>query len=168
MKTALDSVVQIGVETVRTHARKAADRVLATLGDRELCVVVAGDMFAADDASRRGATGDVRSVWRALRDCSRGVAGVAGKASAGDRVLLVLIGHGSHAGAESRLNLPGPDVTAAELAVFWGTLWIAIRWSPTPMIWNAATVASASDPNCSMASSNSASRASRRSRRRAR
>ena len=42
---------------------------------------------------------------------------VAGKASAGDRVLLVLIGHGSHAGAESRLNLPGPDMTAAELAV---------------------------------------------------
>ncbi len=42
---------------------------------------------------------------------------VAEKARADDRVLLVLLGHGSHAGADSRLNLPGPDVTAAELAV---------------------------------------------------
>jgi hypothetical protein len=33
----------------------------------------------------------------------------------GDRLLLVLIGHGSHTGSESRLNLPGPDLTAAEL-----------------------------------------------------
>jgi hypothetical protein len=38
-------------------------------------------------------------------------------ARAGDRVLLVLIGHGSHAGSDSRFNLPGPDLTAAELGV---------------------------------------------------
>ena len=35
----------------------------------------------------------------------------------GNRVLIVLIGHGSHAGADSRFNLPGPDLTAAELDV---------------------------------------------------
>lgn len=35
----------------------------------------------------------------------------------GDRVLLILIGHGSHAGSDSRFNLPGPDLTAAELGV---------------------------------------------------
>lgn len=34
----------------------------------------------------------------------------------GDRVLLILIGHGSHAGSDSRFNLPGPDLTAGELA----------------------------------------------------
>ena len=38
-------------------------------------------------------------------------------ARSGDRVLLILIGHGSHAGSDSRFNLPGPDLTAAELAV---------------------------------------------------
>src|SRR5687768_10249077 len=38
-------------------------------------------------------------------------------ARAGDRVLLVLIGHGSHAGSDSRFNLPGPDLTAAELSI---------------------------------------------------
>ncbi|HJU89553.1 MAG TPA: hypothetical protein VJ672_09180 [Gemmatimonadaceae bacterium] len=42
---------------------------------------------------------------------------VASRARAGDRVLLVLIGHGSHAGSASRFNLPGPDLTAAELGV---------------------------------------------------
>ena len=36
-------------------------------------------------------------------------------AGAGDQVLVVLVGHGSHEGAQSRVNLPGPDVTAAEL-----------------------------------------------------
>ena len=35
----------------------------------------------------------------------------------GDIVLLFLAGHGSHEGAESRINLPGPDLTAADLAV---------------------------------------------------
>jgi hypothetical protein len=35
----------------------------------------------------------------------------------GDRVMLFLIGHGSHAGNDSRFNLPGPDLTAAELAI---------------------------------------------------
>jgi hypothetical protein len=34
----------------------------------------------------------------------------------GDRLLLVLIGHGSHSGSDSRFNLPGPDLTAGELA----------------------------------------------------
>ncbi len=34
-----------------------------------------------------------------------------------DRVLIVLIGHGSHAGSDSRFNLPGPDLTATELGV---------------------------------------------------
>ena len=38
-------------------------------------------------------------------------------ARSGDRVLLILIGHGSHAGSDSRFNLPGPDLTAAELAL---------------------------------------------------
>lgn len=33
-----------------------------------------------------------------------------------DQVLIVLIGHGSESGGEARLNLPGPDLTASDLA----------------------------------------------------
>jgi hypothetical protein len=50
-------------------------------------------------------------------ELTRALARVAERGRAGDRVLLILIGHGSHAGSASRFNLPGPDLTAAELAV---------------------------------------------------
>lgn len=41
-------------------------------------VVLAGDLYAAPGADKRGATGDVRSVWRAFAAEFRWVAGVAG------------------------------------------------------------------------------------------
>ncbi|HET7631781.1 MAG TPA: hypothetical protein VFK16_05615 [Gemmatimonadaceae bacterium] len=41
---------------------------------------------------------------------------VASKARPGAEVLLVLIGHGSGSGAESKVSLPGPDLTAQDLA----------------------------------------------------
>jgi hypothetical protein len=49
-------------------------------------------------------------VLAALQDITR-------RTHAGDLVLIFLAGHGSHEGAESRINLPGPDLTAADLAV---------------------------------------------------
>ena len=51
------------------------------------------------------------------QELTQAIARVASRSRAGDRVLLVLIGHGSHAGRDSRFNLPGPDLTAAELGV---------------------------------------------------
>lgn len=39
---------------------------------------------------------------------------LAGRVAVGDRVLIVLIGHGSGEREESRVNLPGPDPTAAD------------------------------------------------------
>ncbi len=48
-------------------------------------------------------------VLATLQDVTR-------RSQAGDLVLLFLAGHGSHAGAESRINLPGPDLTAGDLA----------------------------------------------------
>jgi hypothetical protein len=44
------------------------------------------------------------------------VAQIAAHALPGDRVLIVLIGHGASATAGARFNLPGPDLTAAEFA----------------------------------------------------
>ncbi len=49
------------------------------------------------------------------QDLTQAIARIA--ARAGERVLLILIGHGSHAGSDSRFNLPGPDLTAAELGM---------------------------------------------------
>ena len=42
---------------------------------------------------------------------------LAQQARAADRVLIVLFGHGSSTGDESRFNLPGPDLTSADWAV---------------------------------------------------
>ena len=41
---------------------------------------------------------------------------VAANAAVGDQVLLVLIGHGNGQGEESKFNVPGPDVSGADLA----------------------------------------------------
>ena len=41
---------------------------------------------------------------------------LAGAAASGDRVMLVLIGHGTARNDEARFNLRGPDITGAELA----------------------------------------------------
>jgi hypothetical protein len=41
-------------------------------------------------------------------------AAVAERSRAGDLVLVVLIGHGSHRSGEARFNLPGPDMTPAD------------------------------------------------------
>lgn len=42
---------------------------------------------------------------------------IAQETRAGDHVLIVLIGHGSAQGDVARFNIPGPDITAAELAL---------------------------------------------------
>ncbi len=70
--------------------------------------------WLAEDPARDAARIDGRSSKQEL---TQAISHAAARARAGDRVLLVLIGHGSHAGSESRFNLPGPDVTAAELGV---------------------------------------------------
>jgi hypothetical protein len=48
-------------------------------------------------------------VLAALQDVTR-------RSRADDVILVFLAGHGSHEGLESRINLPGPDLTVADLA----------------------------------------------------
>ena len=45
---------------------------------RQIGVILAGDLFSAPAGDKRGATGDVRSVWSAFAREARWVAGVAG------------------------------------------------------------------------------------------
>ena len=70
--------------------------------------------YLAENPARDTARIDGRSSKQEL---TRSIARIAERARAGDRLLLLLIGHGSHAGSDSRFNLPGPDLTAAELGV---------------------------------------------------
>jgi hypothetical protein len=62
--------------------------------------------------------GDSRTRARSTSDNVRqAVAEIAARAEPGDRVFMLLIGHGSYAGGESRFNLPGPDLSAADFAL---------------------------------------------------
>jgi hypothetical protein len=70
--------------------------------------------YLAEDPARDTARIDGKS---SKAEVASAIALVRSRMGAGDRVLLVLIGHGSHSGAASRFNLPGPDLTAAELGV---------------------------------------------------
>jgi hypothetical protein len=72
-------------------------------------VQLAGDSGATGAAGAGVVRATRENVASALRELAR-------RSSPGDVVLLFLAGHGSHEGAESRLNIPGPDMTAAELA----------------------------------------------------
>lgn len=58
--------------------------------------------------SLSGAEATTEALGKAVRQ-------IAAQATPEDSVLVVLIGHGSHAGDEYRLNLPGPDPTGAQL-----------------------------------------------------
>ena len=54
---------------------------------------------------------------RATRESvQKALAGVAQRAGRGDLVFVLLIGHGSAQGGESRFNLSGPDMSAADFA----------------------------------------------------
>lgn len=74
---------------------------------RENIVYLAED--PARDRARITAVSRKEEVERALR-------AIAGRAGPDDRVMILLIGHGSSDSRGSRINLPGPDLTAAELA----------------------------------------------------
>jgi hypothetical protein len=71
-------------------------------------IVYLGEDPARDAARIRG---------RSTRDAiEAAVTKLAAEARPGDRVFIVLIGHGASATGEARFNLPGPDLAAADFA----------------------------------------------------
>ena len=59
--------------------------------------------------------GDARVTGRATRDeISKAIDGFDKQAGAEDVVFVMLIGHGSYDGRDSKFNLPGPDMAAAD------------------------------------------------------
>lgn len=77
-------------------------------------------MWAGDiDASLKRAGGDVsvETLQAPTRDVVRALFAEVGKrAKPADALVVMLIGHGSYDGTEYKFNLPGPDLSGAELA----------------------------------------------------
>ncbi len=84
-------------------ALAGAGQTLGIPADR--VVRLAGDTVPAASGVRRATRENVVAALGELAARSR----------RGDLVFIFLAGHGSHEGPESRLNLPGPDLTAADL-----------------------------------------------------
>ncbi|MGH7466100.1 MAG: hypothetical protein ACREK1_13040, partial [Longimicrobiales bacterium] len=75
-------------------------------------VAAANVVWLAEDA---GAHAGIRG--RSTREnVERELGRLAARAAAGDRVLIVILGHGSHQAGESRINLPGPDINGKQFA----------------------------------------------------
>lgn len=69
--------------------------------------------YLAERVERDPAQIHARSTWENVRVA---VQETAARAGPDDRVFVVLIGHGSEAGGQAKINLPGPDPTAADFA----------------------------------------------------
>jgi hypothetical protein len=52
----------------------------------------------------------------------RAITQLAGRAAPGEQVIVVLIGHGSGEGDDSKISLPGPDLTARDFSALLGRL----------------------------------------------
>lgn len=88
-------------------------------------------IWLAADTARDGA----RVRERATRESvAEAFLALSHRVGAGDAVLIVLVGHGSGEGAASRVNLPGPDPTAADYAG-----WLSAFTAQQVVVFNTAT-----------------------------
>lgn len=70
-------------------------------------------IFLAEDVARDSSLITGRST---REEVEKRLADIAHRTGPGDEVLIVYIGHGSYRSGESRINLPGPDLTAKDLS----------------------------------------------------
>lgn len=84
-----------------------------------LGVAEANVVWLADDTAAAPGKIRDRATLAALRAV---VAGIDQRAGAEDRIVFVLIGHGTERDAKPLFNLTGPDLTAADFAVMLGAL----------------------------------------------
>lgn len=102
------------------------DAAKARWGVADSSLVYLAEEPARDPARIRGrSTRD--NIAAAFRELAR-------RSQSGDVVLIVLIGHGSGEGPDSRLSLPGPDATAADFAD-----WLGLLAGRTAVLINAAS-----------------------------
>lgn len=90
-----------------------------------------GLIYLAEDPAQDAA----RISGRATRDgIATAFSALVRRSGAGDIILVMLQGHGSGQGADSRLSLPGPDATAADFAA-----WLAPLEGRTIVLVNSAS-----------------------------
>jgi hypothetical protein len=84
---------------------------LATVAEKQIGLPAESVWCLTEKPDRAPAVIDGRSTREAIEQA---FSALAERSRAGDLVLVVLIGHGSHRSGEDRFNLPGPDMTPAD------------------------------------------------------
>ncbi len=124
-----EAVLALALAPALTHAQSTKALIIGGVsGEPRLAEQFERDVFSMRDAltKRFGATtvaltesstpkSDKAGITRALQS-------LAASSQPGDQVLIVLVGHGSAQGGDARFNIPGPDITATELAESLGAL----------------------------------------------
>ena len=70
-------------------------------------------VYLGEDVSKDATAITARST---REEVTKAIEGIAARASAGDRVFILLIGHGSTQSEQPRFSLPGPDLSAPDFA----------------------------------------------------
>jgi hypothetical protein len=96
------------VESFATLAQTLADAANKRLGVPDAEVMWYGEDSVSKKPFFRGQSTKA-NVERAMRD-------LASRAKPGDQVVLVLIGHGSGEGENTKISIPGPDLSAGDFA----------------------------------------------------
>jgi hypothetical protein len=101
-----------GTEDNRSSFHEWADTLISSA---ESSMGVSSDriIYLAEDPQIDPERIDARSTSENVENALRRLAE---QAAPTDRIVIVLIGHGSYRNGESRINLPGPDLTADRLA----------------------------------------------------
>jgi hypothetical protein len=86
---------------------------LAMAAEKKLGLAAESVLCLTEDPQRTPDSIDARSTRENVLEA---LEALAARSAPGDSVFLVLIGHGSYRGDEARFNLPGPDLTPADLA----------------------------------------------------
>jgi hypothetical protein len=102
----------IGGEPQFSEAFMTWGKQIVDAAQSKYSVPAANITFLAERAGAAPVTGEARK-----QNVEKVFADVAARANAADLLFVVLIGHGSFRGEESRINLPGPDLSAQEFAV---------------------------------------------------
>ena len=108
-QTHLLVVAGIGGEPRYTQSFHQSASAIADAARRRFGVPDSNVVYLAEAAGQPGAAG-VSSKANVERELAR----LARRAGAGDELWIVVVGHGSGQGREPRVNLPGPDMTAAD------------------------------------------------------
>ena len=111
-------------EQFRTEAETLLDALDSRLGGTETVTWLAEDEAVSPRASGRAT----------LEAVEREVLAMAGRAGPSDAALILLLGHGSGRGEESRFSLPGPDLSGEALS-----MWLHAFPTQTVAVVNAAS-----------------------------